>query len=116
MRNLGKSCRRRCHNTHLHIEQLESRLVPANFSWATDSSGFWDNPANWTYSGGPSTSGVPEAGDSVSIDRGAANPTITIQDVRSVGNLSLSERLVITGTATCAGPWSLNDDNNTERS
>ncbi|MBU6295084.1 MAG: hypothetical protein KJS91_10410, partial [Planctomycetes bacterium] len=54
---------------------------------------------------------MPGLGDSATIDRGAANPTITITDDRTISNLDLREKLVIqSGTVVCAGPWSLAGD------
>ncbi|MEZ6059150.1 MAG: RHS repeat-associated core domain-containing protein [Planctomycetaceae bacterium] len=74
-------------------ESLETRQLLAAFSWNTDSDGAWDNAANWI--DGEGNSGIPAAGDSVTIDRGAANPTITISSNADVTSLVTTENIVL---------------------
>ncbi len=75
----------------LLLEQLEDRRLLTAIAWATDSDGFWDESSNW------SPQQVPGGGDDVTIDRGAANPTISIRDTRSVNSIISRESLAITG-------------------
>ncbi|TWU48571.1 hypothetical protein Poly51_44710 [Rubripirellula tenax] len=72
------------------IEALEQRQLLAAFIWNTDSDGLWSDPANW--SGGV---GVPGTGDTVTIDRGAANPTITIASPVQIDALMSTESIVM---------------------
>ena len=62
-------------------------------SWSTDASGAdWETAANW------SPSRVPNGNDDVCIDRGAANPAVTIASGdASVREFTSAERLTITG-------------------
>ncbi len=60
-------------------------------NWNIDTDGFWDVAANW------STGQVPASGDDVTIDRGTANPTITIRDSRTVTSITSRESLIATG-------------------
>src|SRR5690242_8517573 len=83
--NGGAAPRRRA-----RAEELERRILLAAVSWATDSSGFWDVGANW------STGQPPTAGDDVTIDRGAANPTITVRTTVAAHSLNAAEALAIT--------------------
>ncbi|MBL8816279.1 MAG: hypothetical protein JNL58_09630 [Planctomyces sp.] len=71
-------------------EFLEDRMLLAAFSWNTDSDGAWENPANWT--GG---TGIPGSTDTVIIDRGAANPTITVSSNVTVTSLVTTENIVL---------------------
>ncbi len=81
--------RRRRFGRRLLLEQLEDRRVLTAIVWATDSDGFWDEPANW------SPPQVPNSSDDVTVDRGAANPTITVRDNREVNSLASNEALVL---------------------
>ncbi len=74
------------------VELLEDRMLLAAIAWNTDNDGFWDDATKW------SPQQVPGGGDDVTIDRGAANPTITIRDVGqdySVNMLTSRESLVV---------------------
>ncbi len=64
----------------------------AQVLWMQDADGFWDTPGNW------STGSVPGAADDVFIDRGAANPVITVRDgTQSVRSIQSAEALALTG-------------------
>ncbi|HEV7403506.1 MAG TPA: carboxypeptidase regulatory-like domain-containing protein [Chthoniobacteraceae bacterium] len=76
----------------------------AAISWNVDGDGFWDVASNW--SGGV----VPGVDDIVSIDRGAANPTITIRTAVSVKSLVSMEKLAITNSLTVAETSSISGD------
>ncbi len=79
--------------TRFGVEVLEDRRLLAAISWNTDASGFWDVATNWN------PPQVPGSGDDVTIDRGVANPTITIRDSRTVNSITSRESLsVTTGT------------------
>jgi RHS repeat-associated protein len=73
----------------VQMEMLEQRLMLTAVSWNTDADGFWDVASNW------STGQVPNSGDDVTIDRGTANPTITIRDSRSINSIVDQESLVV---------------------
>ncbi|MEO8498692.1 MAG: hypothetical protein ABI614_26825, partial [Planctomycetota bacterium] len=88
----SSSRRRSSFSRRLLLEQLEDRRLLTAIAWASDSDGFWDEPSSW------SPQQVPGGGDDVTIDRGAANPTITIRDVGqdySVNSLTSRESLVV---------------------
>src|SRR5207302_112561 len=73
-------------------EMLEDRLVLATVFWNTDLSGFWDVGSNW------STGAVPTASDDVVIDRGTANPTVTVRSGdQAVQSLTSQDELVVSG-------------------
>lgn len=75
------------------LEWLEERCLLTPVSWISDSDGFWDVDANW------STGQAPGSGDDVTIDRGIANPVITIRDNRTVNSIISRESLLVaTGT------------------
>lgn len=61
--------------------------------WNVDTDGFWDDPANWLSD--TNQQRVPNSGDDVVIDRGIANPTITVRDDRSISSIQSSEPLLI---------------------
>jgi hypothetical protein len=86
----------------LIAERLEDRLLLAPVSWNSDSSGFGDDAANW------STGVVPGPADDVTIDRGAANPTITIRSGgQSVNSVESAEAIARSGgSLTVAAPSS----------
>ncbi|MDB5337904.1 MAG: repeat-associated core domain protein, partial [Planctomycetaceae bacterium] len=73
------------------VERLEERCLLTAVSWNIDGDGFWDVDSNW------STGHVPNSGDDVTIDRGAANPIITIRDNRTVNSIVDRETLVVSG-------------------
>ncbi|MCC7487674.1 MAG: filamentous hemagglutinin N-terminal domain-containing protein, partial [Burkholderiales bacterium] len=59
--------------------------------WNTDSSGNWNSAGNWSL-------GLPVAGQVVIIDRGAANPTITVNSAGMLaGRLQNAETLTVSG-------------------
>jgi hypothetical protein len=60
-------------------------------SWNTDSSGDWGTAANW------GAGHVPTSAENVCIDRGAANPTITISADATAATLAAAEHLTLTG-------------------
>ena len=66
--------------------------------WNTDSGGNWNTAGNWSL-------GLPVAGQVVIIDRGTANPTITVSDAgRVAGQLQNAETLTISaGSLTLDG-------------
>ncbi len=68
---------------------------PATRTWISDTDGDWDDPSNW--SGGI----VPVAGDHVVIDRGTAEPVVTIPAGLQVDVASLdsTEQVVVTDQA-----------------
>jgi len=77
-----KVARQRTHqrshlSRHLRMELLERRDLLAVVHWISDNDGNWEDAANWEdqATGNPR---VPVSGDEVVIDRGAANPVITI--------------------------------------
>ena len=53
--------------------------------WTNDSSGDWTTGTNW------STGQPPTAGSDVVIDRGAANPTVTLQGTAQVNSVQSAE-------------------------
>jgi hypothetical protein len=67
------------------VESLERRDLLAQIFWNTDSDGYWDIPGNW------STGAVPTFNDDVVIDRGLANPTVTIRSGAQVHSLRNEE-------------------------
>lgn len=73
------------------VERLEERYLLTAVSWNIDGNGFWDVASNW------STGLVPGAGDDVTIDRGAANPIITVRDNTTVNSIVDREALVVSG-------------------
>lgn len=78
------------------LEHLEVRQLLAAFSWNTDLDGDWHNASNWVDSNG--NPGVPAFGDDVTIDRGAANPTITISSANArAATIMATEKIVING-------------------
>lgn len=88
-----RSRRRPCRRRPLQLESLEQRRLLAAFIWNTDADGNWHDEANW--SGG---SGVPGIGDDVTIDRGAANPIITVSGENArVSTIHATETIVIDG-------------------
>ena len=75
------------------VEALEVRQLPSAVSWNTDASGYWDDPANWITSEGQQR--VPNFGDTVTIDRGAANPIVTVRSDSATSSIFSTESLVI---------------------
>ncbi len=74
------------------FECFEDRRMLAQVHWLLDTDGFWDVPANW------STGSVPNSGDDVVIDRGTANPIVTINGgAPSIRSLQSTEKLVLGG-------------------
>jgi hypothetical protein len=68
---------------------LAAEAVPV--AWVGDSSGNWSDPARWDV-------GLPAAGDDVTIDRGAASPTVTHGAFATeLGSLVNRESLVVAG-------------------
>lgn len=67
--------------------------VAAPISWASDSNGLWSTPTNWV--GGV----VPGPTDDVIIDRGSANPIVTLtvpsEQVTPIRSLESREALVV---------------------
>lgn len=60
--------------------------------WLPNTNGFWDVAANW------STGSVPGVNDDVVIDRGAANPRITVRSgTPTVKSIQSTELLALTG-------------------
>ena len=72
------------------VERLERRHLLTAIAWAIDADGNWDNPTNW------SPQQIPGSGDDVTIDRGAANPNISINNSQSVRSIVSAETLLIT--------------------
>ena len=69
-------------------------------TWISDKDGYWDDAKNW------SNGVVPGSTDNVVIDRGAANPTITIRSgTQIVNSLTSTEALIVSG-----GSLTLNAD------
>ena len=81
-----------------------SHADAAAVSWATDSSGFWNVPTNWS-----SDPSLPGPSDDVTIDRGTPNPTITHNTGNdSIQSLTANEAVVLSGgTLTIANPSSI---------
>ena len=93
------------------FEHFEDRRMLAQVHWLLDTDGSWEVPENW------STGSVPGSSDDVIIDRGAANPVITInsgeQLIRSLksteamtlvgGILTVEQTLLVSNTVTLAG-------------
>lgn len=73
------------------IESLEERTLLAAFSWNSDTDGNWNDQANWN----DGVSGVPGNADDVTIDRGIANPVITVDSDARIESLVASEAIVI---------------------
>ncbi len=87
---------RAVHGRRMQLEPLEQRLMLATVSWNTDGDGFWDVATNWQDDMGVQR--VPGSDDDVVIDRGAANPVITLRSgAQSVKGLQAHEGLSITG-------------------
>src|SRR5688572_6555151 len=76
-------------------ENSQLTITPT-ISWNTDANGFWDVATNWLDSLGVSR--VPNATDDVLIDRGPANPVITIRSAQSFNNLLANESLTVSST------------------
>ncbi|MBX3670808.1 MAG: filamentous hemagglutinin N-terminal domain-containing protein, partial [Rhodocyclaceae bacterium] len=70
-------------------DSLSLNLTDAIKRWITDADGDWNVGSNW--SGGT----VPVAGDHVVIDRGTANPIVTVTDPRVILDLVLTETVRI---------------------
>ncbi len=85
--------RRKNRHTFPGSENLETRQLLAAFSWNTDSDGAWENPANWINSAG--NTGVPGSADTVTIDRGAANPTVRISSNVNIASLVTTENVTL---------------------
>ncbi|MFT3882186.1 MAG: carboxypeptidase regulatory-like domain-containing protein [Gemmatales bacterium] len=73
------------------LEILEDRVVPATIHWNLDTSGFWDDAANWDLNR------VPNSNDDVIIDRGTANPTVTIRSTQYALTVTSTEKISVTG-------------------
>src|SRR4051812_25017749 len=86
------------------VEILERRELLAQISWNTDSDGYWDVPANW------STGMVPTSNDDVVIDRGAANPTVTIRAGGAQVHSLRNEETVQANAALSAGMGTVVND------
>jgi hypothetical protein len=72
-------------------------LTPTIF-WISDGSGFWDDANNWRDTN--NTARVPVSTDDVRIDRGAANPIVTVRSGNQFARALLSdEKISITGGA-----------------
>ena len=84
--------------------------ITPTISWNVNTDGFWDVASNWIDSNGVSR--LPTAGDDVLIDRGSANPVITIRSgLQSVHSLLSNEALTITGGSLTIGAESeINSD------
>ena len=85
---------------------LVSQLVSADaITWATDSSGSWHDAVNWS-----SDPALPGAGDTVTIDRGGADPVVTHSSgFTTIGGLTSNESLELTGgSLTVTGASILN--------
>lgn len=93
MRSPGR--RRKATSGRHSSEVLENRTLLAAFSWNTDADGLWNDPANWV--GG---TGIPGAGDTVTIDRGTANPVITVSSDAQAGIVDSAESIVIDASST----------------
>ena len=78
-------------NKRLAFENLERRTLLAAFIWNSDADGNWNDAANWSSDIG----GVPGTSDTVTIDRGDANPVITIDSSVRVSALTSSESIVM---------------------
>lgn len=76
-------------------ERLEDRTLLANFVWNTDADGDWSDAANWLNTD-TNQPGVPGFGDAVTIDRGAADPTVTVSAGQRVATVSGTETVAIT--------------------
>ncbi|GAA5510298.1 DUF7619 domain-containing protein [Novipirellula caenicola] len=90
MRSFCKKTFAKRRQRRLHVERLEHRTLLAAFIWNTDQSGSWHDPSNW--SGGV---GVPGVNDTVTIDRGDANPVITITSDIRIESLQTSESIIL---------------------
>jgi hypothetical protein len=93
------------------LEHLEDRLAPATVSWNVDTSGDWNNPANW------STGTVPAASDDVVINR-TVPVTVTISSGNQAANslqASNNETLVVSGgsltVAASSSAWNVTVSN-----
>ncbi len=75
----------------LAFENLERRTLLAAFIWNSDADGNWNDAANWSSDIG----GVPGTSDTVTIDRGDANPVVTIDSNVHVSALTSSESIVM---------------------
>ena len=70
---------------------------PATVTWISNSSGFWDEGANW------STGLAPQAGDDVVIDR-PGQVTVTIRtDTAAIQTLNAKELVVVQAALTATG-------------
>ncbi len=75
------------------IETLEPRHLLAALTWNTDSDGDWHDPGNWIDEQG--NAGVPGFNDTVVIDRGAADPTVTVNADAVARSIRSTERLLV---------------------
>jgi hypothetical protein len=77
--------------------RIDSHLtITPTISWNVNGSGFWDVASNWLDSNGIAR--LPTATDDVLIDRGSANPVITIRSgAQAVHSLLSAESLVLSG-------------------
>ena len=76
----------------LQLHTLEDRVVPATITWNSDSDGLWSDPTNWDLGREPTTNDV------VIIDRGTANPVITIAANEPRVRVLSDETVVLTST------------------
>lgn len=93
--SLRRARQRRGSRRTTQAEHLEARTLLAAFAWNTDADGNWNDAANWLDENG--NSGIPGSGDDVTIDRGAANPVITVDSNANANSLTATERIVISG-------------------
>ncbi|MBL8482688.1 MAG: hypothetical protein JNJ60_10855, partial [Rhodocyclaceae bacterium] len=78
-------------------QSFSLNLIDLIKRWISDASGNWEDAANW--SGGS----VPVASDSVVIDRGSANPVVTLSSERTAQDLNLTETVRIVGGSLSLG-------------
>ena len=77
----------------------EALVITPTIRWNADTSGFYDVASNWI----DTTTGLsrtPTASDDVLIDRGAANPVVTVRTASAAQNLLGAESLVLGGGGT----------------
>src|SRR5687768_8479225 len=81
----------------LFLGQYFGAAAAQTVNWINDSSGSWTTGTNW------STGTPPGPGASVVIDRGAANPTVTLQGTAQVNRIQSTEAFSIGAPASDIG-------------
>ncbi len=95
----GKARRRALLMSFSGMEALEDRCLLSSFHWASDSSGDWNNAANWVDQ--DDNPGVPGPNDDATI--GYSGVTVTSRQSNTVGSLDDDGSLSLTGGTFAVG-------------